>query len=167
VAVGYAFSTGNILMDPSLPIEDLKANLHILFARYTRTVSLFNRMARLKVLVPWGAGDWEGFLEGEFRTRKIDGFGDLRLALETVFAGAPAMSPAEAAKIKPRTLLGARVQVGVPVGVYDNAKVINLGSNRWTFIPELGLSHTRGAWTFEGALAAWLFTNNGDFFWWQ
>ena len=29
IAVAYLFSSGNILLDPSLPIEDLQAKLHL------------------------------------------------------------------------------------------------------------------------------------------
>ena len=33
IAVGYGLSTGNVLMDPALPIEGLDADLNLLFLR--------------------------------------------------------------------------------------------------------------------------------------
>ncbi len=39
--LGYAYGTGNILLDSSLPIEDLNANLHIVIGAYVRTIDFF------------------------------------------------------------------------------------------------------------------------------
>jgi hypothetical protein len=94
LAVGYGFSTGNVLMDPALPIEGLDADLDLVFLRYTRSLALFGRSAKVKVLAPWSAGDWKGGLEGEegIQRRRDSGGGDLRLALEVNFLGAPVSS---------------------------------------------------------------------------
>ena len=43
-------------------------------------------------------------------------------------------------------------------------RLINLGTNRWTFIPRVGASQRLGHWTLEGAASVWLFTANSDFF---
>jgi hypothetical protein len=163
VGLGYGFSSGNVLLDPSIPIEDLDANLHILFARYTRSLSLFNRATKLKVLLPWSSGDWKGIVDGELGRRKDRGFGDVRFALETVLFGGRAMAKADLSDFKPRTVGGARVLVIVPTGDYDSQELVNLGSNRWTFIPEVGLAQTLGPWTLEGAASAWFFAVNDDF----
>jgi len=61
-------------------------------------------------------------------------------------------------------IVGASLQVGAPLGQYDPSRLVNLGNNRWSFKPELGLSKALGAWTLEGKLAATLFTDNNDFF---
>ena len=50
-----------------------------------------------------------------------------------------------------------------PLGQYDPAKLVNLGTNRWSFKPELGLSRTSGKWVVEGMAGVWLFTDNTDF----
>ncbi len=39
--VGYGRSVGNILVDPSLPVEDLDARLNLWFVKYTRTIDFF------------------------------------------------------------------------------------------------------------------------------
>src|SRR5262249_48521660 len=36
-------------------------------------------------------------------------------------------------------------------------------SNRWSFRPELGMSHAHGRLTLEFTGGAWLFTHNGDY----
>jgi len=162
--LGYAYSTGAVFMDPSLPVDDVDADIHGVVARYIRTLKLFDRPAKLKLIMPWSTGHWDGFLEGGYRTRDAAGLGDARVVLETLFAGAQAKAPQEMAGYTPGTVWGARVQLIVPTGDYDNTKVINLGSNRWGLIPEVGFAHPVGKWSLEGAIGAWFFGDNDDFY---
>jgi hypothetical protein len=60
LAVAYGYSTGDIFVDLSLPVEDLDADLNLLALRYTRTLDVGGRSAKLKVLVPVMSGDWSG-----------------------------------------------------------------------------------------------------------
>jgi hypothetical protein len=60
--------------------------------------------------------------------------------------------------------VGASLQVSVPAGQYDETKLINLGTNRWFFKPEIGVSKALGPWTLEAQTAVTLFTTNNDFF---
>jgi hypothetical protein len=53
--------------------------------------------------------------------------------------------------------------VAPPLGQYDSSKLINLGTNRWSFKPELGLSRTYGQWVVELMAGVWLFTDNTNF----
>jgi hypothetical protein len=62
------------------------------------------------------------------------------------------------------TILGASLQVSVPVGQYDGTRLVNIGNNRWFVKPELGLSKAFGPWTLELATAAIIFGDNDDFF---
>ena len=41
---------------------------------------------------------------------------------------------------------------------------MNLGTNRWSFKPEVGVSKALGQWTMEFTAGVTLFTNNNDFF---
>jgi hypothetical protein len=164
VGIGYGFATGGVFMDPSLPVEDVDGDVHLVVARYVRTLSLFNLPSKLKVVVPWSDGHWEGILEDDFRTRDTNGLADARIVIETLFRGADAVTPQEMREYTPGTVFGARLQVIIPTGDYDNTRAINLGTNRWTFIPEVGLSKPMGKWSFEAAVAAWFFTDNSDYF---
>ena len=164
LAVGYSYSRGNVFMDPALPIEDLDARLNIAFARYIRTFSLFGASAKIKGLVPWSSGHWEGFLDGEFRTRDASGFADTRLGLDVLLVGAPVLKPVEFGGYEQKSVVGLRFDLVMPSGQYDSSKLINLGSNRWAFHSEIGWSKTWGKWTLEAAGGAWLYTDNTDFF---
>jgi len=63
-----------------------------------------------------------------------------------------------------RFIVGVSFVAVPPLGQYDSTKVINLGTNRWSFKPELGLSQTYGKWVVEFMIGAWFFTDNTDFF---
>jgi hypothetical protein len=43
-------------------------------------------------------------------------------------------------------------------------KLVNLGTNRWSFKPEVGVSQALGPWILEGAFGVSFFTDNDDFF---
>jgi hypothetical protein len=51
-----------------------------------------------------------------------------------------------------------------PTGQYSGAKLINLGTNRWSFKPEIGVAIPKGTWDFDAYLGVWLFTYNSDFY---
>ena len=50
------------------------------------------------------------------------------------------------------------------MGQYDESRLVNLGTNRWSFKPELGVSKALGRLTLEGAAAVTLYTDNDDFY---
>ena len=173
VAIAYAYSTGNIALDPALPIEGLESTLQLIAPRYVRTFDFFGVTSKVKFLLPMADGHWEGVLtdalpgtgiEPGFRTRDTAGLGDARFIWEVNFFGSPALGLREFASYRQRTILGAGIQVVMPTGRYDSERLINLGSNRWAFRPQIGISQAVGRWTFEATATAWIFTNNNDYF---
>ena len=163
--LGYGYSTGNILVDPSLPVEGLEADVHLVVPQYTRTFGFFGASAGVRAVVPFSFGRWQGEQAGfGRRERDIDGFADSRFAFQVNFVGAPALRPQEFGSFRQRTIVGATVEVIAPTGQYDPTKLINLGANRWGFRTELGLSRAIGPWHLEAAGTVWLFTRNDDFF---
>ena len=74
------------------------------------------------------------------------------------------MGAREFAKTPRRTIVGTSVTVTAPTGQYDGQKLINLGTNRWAFKPEIGVAVPKGRWDFDGYVGVWLFTDNDDFF---
>ena len=80
------------------------------------------------------------------------------------FIGAPALAPRDFRTYRQGTVVGARFEVITPTGDYDPTKLINLGTNRWGFKPEIGISQAFGRWNVDAALTAWFFTDNDDFF---
>ena len=163
--LGYGYSTGNILVDPSLPVEGLEADIHLALAKYARTFDLFGASAGVEATVPFSFGSWRGEQVGFGpRERDVDGFADTRVAFRVNFVGAPALRPQEIGPLRQKTIVGATFEVLAPTGQYDRTKLINLGANRWGFRTELGLSRAVGRWHLEAAGTVWLFTDNDDFF---
>lgn len=164
IFLGYGFSTGNVLFDSSLLIEDATADVHIVLFAYLRTLELFGRSAKFDVVLPFSDANFRGFLDGEFRTRDPTGIADPRFRLAVNLVGSPPLSAPEFRNYRQKTIVGVSLQVAVPLGQYDRTKLINLGANRWSFRPEIGVSRSLRRWFLEMAAGGWFFTANNDFF---
>ncbi len=162
--LAYGYSRGNVLLDPAVPVEDLTANIHAFVGAYVRAISFFGLSSKVDVVVPFAFADWSGVLGGVDSSRSATGFGDPAVRLSVNFVGAPALRLAEFASYRPKTIVGASIRTRIPIGQYDPARLLNLGAHRWTFKIQTGISHTVSSWIFEGHVAAWLFSRNGDFF---
>jgi hypothetical protein len=164
ISAGYGKSRGNVSLDPSVPIEGLDGDIDALVLGYTRTLGLAGKSTKVKAILPVTWAHWEGKLEGEPRQRDASGLGDLVVALEVNFLGAPALRMNEFPFYRQRTIVGASMRVTVPTGDYDSTKLLNLGSNRFNIKAEIGASRAVGKWILEVAGAAQFFSDNTDFF---
>jgi hypothetical protein len=162
--IAYAYSNGNVLLDSSLPIEDAEARLNTFNLAYATTLNLFGRLAKLDVAIPFSHGNWEGILEGQPASAKRTGFGDPAVRLGINLIGTPALYGREFLTFREKFVLGASLQMRMPLGQYYGDKLVNLGTNRWVFRPTLGAAMRLNRWIFEASLSAWFFTRNGDFF---
>jgi hypothetical protein len=54
--------------------------------------------------------------------------------------------------------------VSAPTGQYYPDKLINIGTNRWAFRPEIGLSVPLGNWDIDAYAGAWLFMRNDEYY---
>jgi hypothetical protein len=162
--LAYGYTWGGVLFDPSLPFSDVEARLNAGVLGYGQTFSAFQRSASVTLALPYVWGDVEGNVGEEFRAITRSGPGDARFRFAVNLIGGPALAPAEFAKRTPRTTLGASLVVVAPLGEYDPQKLINIGSNRWVFKPELGIAHPIGRWYLEGYAGVWLFTDNGNYY---
>jgi hypothetical protein len=164
VGVAYTFKGGDIAFDPSGPIDDASAAIHQGGLGYVRALGILGRSANIGVALPVVAGHVEGLYIGEFAEVDRFGLADLRLRLAVNLVGAPAMNLREFAGYRQRTNLGASIVVIAPTGEYDPTKLINLGTNRWSFKPEVAISQQIDRFTIEFYAGAWFFTDNTDFF---
>lgn len=130
---------------------------------WARSLGVRGRSARLDVMVPYTWLSGQALAAGEPRQREVSGFADPRLRYSVNFYGAPALSLREFSGYRQDIIVGASLQVSVPVGQYDDSKLVNIGTNRWAFKPELGISKSWGAWTIDAAGAVALYTDNRDF----
>ena len=91
LVTGYGFASGNVLMDPSLPLEDLDAQMHTFFGAYVRAINFFGMSSKFDVILPYGTGDWYYTYEGNDEYDLSNGFGDLRLRFSFNILGAKAL----------------------------------------------------------------------------
>jgi hypothetical protein len=162
---GYVFNTGDMNFDPSLPVEQAHARIHTATLSYARAVNLAGRSATFLAALPVIDGHLEGLVAGTPAEADRLGQGDLRVRLGVNLYGSPARRMPEFAKSPPAKLnVGASVMVVAPVGQYDPARLVNLGTNRWAFKPEAAVIRTWGSWMFEIYGGAWLFMDNDEFY---
>lgn len=164
VVIGYGYSTGNILVDQALPIEDGRAKLNNLIGGYVRVVNVFGLSGKILVIVPYTWGTFAGTLNGEAVSTSRSNFADPRVQLSVNLVGGPALSGREFVTHRSNTVVGASLRVTIPVGEYDPTKLINLGSNRWTLRPQVGISHSVRRLTLEAYGSAWIFADNPNYF---
>ncbi|MCD4735640.1 MAG: transporter [Bacteroidales bacterium] len=163
IAAGYGYGQGNILIDPSIPLENFDGKLHTFVAAYLRSINFFGLSGKVDIVLPYGTGDWNYNYLGVDEYDKSDGFGDLRLRLSLNFIGAPALTREEYKNYKQKTVVGYIGQVIIPTGSYKPEQLPNLGSNRWAFRNQLGISHTMNKWILEAYVALWLYTQNYNY----
>lgn len=164
VVVSATRSAGGVFTDPSLPITDVESTIGVLGLGVGQTFAIAGKQALLLGLVPVTWGEASGEVGEDRRSVSRRGLADPRVKLSVILSGSPAMTPAEFARAPRRTIFGASLTVAPPIGQYDSTKLINLGSNRWAFKPEVGVSYPRGRWTIDGYAAVWLFSENDAFY---
>jgi hypothetical protein len=161
--VGYGYSQGGVVTDASVPVEDAEIRVHGVFLAYARSLDFWGRSGKFDVVLPYASVSGTGEVSGASREREVSGLGDAKLRVSMNLYGAPALSLQEFADYTPDVIIGASLQVSVPLGQYDSEKLINVGTNRWSVKPELGVSKAWGRWTTELAASVILFTANHDF----
>jgi hypothetical protein len=80
--------------------------------------------------------------------------------------GGPALSVAQFENYKPTTVVGMSLGITAPTGLYNSNKILNLGSDRWSFKPEIALSHPFGQeqkWQLDAYANAYFFTDNTSY----
>jgi hypothetical protein len=162
--LGLLDMRGDVVTDPSLPLDDVSAHLDTFTPYYGRTFALAGRSASFTMVTPYAWGHARGLVYEQEHVANRSGFGDPLFRLAVNLIGGPAMTPREFATRERRPTLGASLVVNCPFGEYDSSKLVNLGTNRWAFKPELGLSVPAGRWDLEVYGAAWLFAPDADFF---
>ena len=162
---GFAFSEGGVLTDPSLPIENLEASVQTLNMGYLRSFNLLGKTATVFAALPYSWAQASADINGQRESISRSGFSDMRMRMSVLLLGAPATPIQKFAQVKHTTILGMSVTVVAPTGQYFSDKLINLGTNRWAFKPELALSHPMGKrWLIDVYTGLWLFTANNQFF---
>jgi hypothetical protein len=164
IGVSYSYSFGSIVFDPTIPITNAKANISAIALGYGRTFGLLGRQFLATMALPYAWGPLTGDVGGEGREITRTGFADLRGKLSVNLVGDPALSAKQFFRHKPsQATVGASIAIQAPTGQYDSARLINIGTNRWAFKPELGFSwNSRARLYLDFYAGCWFFTDNTD-----
>jgi hypothetical protein len=167
LTLGYRYTDGDTLTDPSLPVTGVNSEINEAFAALFQTFNLAGRTANLIVEAPYIWGETRGTLgEETLLDRDFDGLGDMALTLSANLHGAPSMDREAFAALRadPDPILGASLRVVAPTGDYNQDRVVNVGANRWAGKAELGYIHPiNPRWLLEVEVGAWMFGDDDDF----
>jgi hypothetical protein len=164
VTLTYSVNSGEVLVGGSLPITDFRATLNIPVFSVYHSMRFFGRSANIVASLPYGVGNFEGKVSGVSQSVYRSGLIDTVFRFSVNLKGGPAMSAGEFMKWRQKNLLGVSIKVVAPTGQYDPTKLVNLGSNRWAFKPELGYSGRRGHVVLDAYAGMWFFTTNPEFY---
>lgn len=161
--MGYSHIEGGVATDPALPIDDVQVEVHSSVFAYARSLDVFGKSAKFDVVLPyaWVSGSAKAL--GQFRDREVSGFADPRFHFSVNLFGAPAQSLEEFANYQQDTIVGTSLEVTAPGGQYDADKILNIGTNRWSIKPEIGISKHLGPVTLEVAGGVRFYSANDDF----
>lgn len=164
VGVTYGHSTGDVLPDPTLPIQNASLQFNNANFGYYHAFDLFGRQTSVAFVVPYLWGSGEALVRGVRTQIYRSGLADPVLRLSYNLYGSPALSPQEFRKRKHKTIVGASVFITAPTGQYNPRLLVNIGANRWSFKPQVGFSRELNKWTVDLYLSSTFFTENSNFF---
>ena len=164
INLGYSYLEGNPDLSSATPITDAHSSVSLVALGYYRGLDFFGRSANLAVALPYAVGEFEGTVAEAPKHAPRSGLLDSSLRLSVNLLGGPAMAPQQFAQWHQDVLLGVSLKIVAPTGQYDPTALINLGTNRWAFKPEIGYSQRWGHWVLDGYAAVWFYTENPEFF---
>ncbi len=164
IILSYSFFDGNLDFQGAVPIADATAKANVPIVTLFHSMSVFGRSASITAGLPYGQARFHGTVMGSETNAYRSGLFDSVYRFSINLAGGPAMTPSEFRKWQQRNLLGISLRATAPTGQYDSTKLINWGTNRWGFKPEIGYSRRNGHWILDAYFGAWLYTKNPKFF---
>lgn len=162
--LAYAGSRGGLATDNSTPLKDPRLEVQGPILAYARTFALAGKLAKFDVVLPHARLSGSATYQGQPVQREVEGLLDPLVRLSVNLHGTPAMSAEAFRSYRQDLVVGASLQVSMPLGQYDRTRLVNLSANRWSFHPEVGVSQAVGPWALEFATGGIFYTANDDFF---
>ena len=164
INLGYSHLEGNPDVAGAAPITDASGRVELTALGYYRSFGFLGRSANFALGIPYAVGDFSASVSEVPKHVSRSGFLDSSLRLSVNLIGGPAMEPQQFAKWQQDILLGVSLKIVAPTGQYDPTELVNLGTNRWAFKPEVGYSQRWDHWVLDGYAGVWFFTENPEFF---
>jgi hypothetical protein len=140
---------------------NIKSDIEVL--RYYRYFDFFGNAAAVGAYLPYANAKLS--IPAFGLNQSTSGMGDAVLVFGFDLYGGPAIALDEYKSWVQKTIIGFSAQLTLPTGKYDKTKIVNIGSNRWAFRPELAISHqigTSGVYV-ESYLNYQMFTKNSEY----
>jgi len=160
----YSFFDGNLEFEGTVPITGATARVSVPIFSFYHSFNFFGRSANFTAASPYGVGNFHGTVIGAEHLAYRSGLLAPTFRLSVNLLGGPAMNVGEFVKWRQKRILGASFRLVPLAGQYDPTKLVNLGTNRWAFKPELGYSQRWGHWILDAYGGAWFYTTNSEFF---
>ena len=158
---------------------DIEATIFV--ANYVRHTTLFNRPSVLSLAVAGGSVDADVNVKapsnfvppgksGIAFSESASGYADPSVQMVVNLFGTPPLKANfDLLDYEPTWNLDAAVMLGIPIGEYDNDKMVNLGLNRWFGRIAFPITYNFGVFTpgymksLELIPSVWFFAENDDF----
>ena len=166
----YVYTTGEIAFDPVLLLDEVEMEVHTGIFSYIRTFELLDKSARFDFIQGYQNGHWKGLLNGTPASTSRTGLSDTVLRFSMNLFGGPPLTKKEFAAYQAsvadegETIAGIGLSMQLPTGHYLEDRLLNIGTNRFTFRPQLGVVRSHGPWSVELTGSSWIYTDNDDFF---
>jgi hypothetical protein len=164
IVLTSSFFDGDILFEGAVPITDSSGRIYVSTLSYYHSLNFLGRSANVTASLPYAVGNFRGKVIGADIKAYRSGLVDTIFRFSVNLKGGPALSVPKFRSWNQKTLIGLSLKIVAPTGQYDPTKLINPGTNRWGFKPELGLSRRWGHWIVDAYGGVVFFTPNHDFF---
>jgi hypothetical protein len=162
--LAYAYVRSNTSIDTSFIVTGAKFNLNQGLIDYTRYFAFLHRTAWVEASIP--VANLNGSITGTTIAGSTTGSGDSAYTAAILLKGGPALSPEQFAEAETTTSIGLSLSTTAPTGQYNPNKLLNLGSDRWSFKPELAISKPFGPeqrWVFDAYANSYFYTDNASY----
>jgi hypothetical protein len=164
VLTGYSYSQGGVVFDPTIPLQNADIHIHGTVFAYARSIKVGPMSGKVDVILPYGWLSGSAEYDGQIVSRDVSGLADPRIRMSFNFIGAPSLPLSGFKDYKQNFVAGASLQIFLPLGQYDPSRLVNLGTNRFTIKPELGMSKVVGPMQLELTGGVAFHTVNNDFY---
>lgn len=162
--VGYVYQAGGVLFDPAVPLDNAHIQVQGPVIAYARSIDFGGISGKIDVVIPFAWLSGTANFKGQDVSRYVSGFADPRVRISVNFIGSPALPMSEYKHYKQNLIVGASLQIYLPFSQYDPDRLVNIGTNRFTFKPEIGASKKFGPLYLELAAGAAFYTVDHDFY---
>jgi hypothetical protein len=162
--LGYTYVHSNTSLDTSLVVAGAKLNVNQGIIDYTHYFGFFHHLMWVEAGVP--VAGLSGSVSGTNIQGSTWGTGDSSYAFGVLLKGGPALSVEQFKDYQPATTLGLSLIMTAPTGSYQPSRILNLGSDRWSFKPELAWSHPFGheqQWELDAYANVSFYTDNTSY----